>query len=125
MRQTQSDHLQLYSEIDVALDPIPYSGATTTFDALMMGVPVITLSGKEMIGQLSSSIYTMRAKRLDRDHKDQYIDIAKTAYLSGVRKYDARQKVRQAVCKSEVVNSNRLCKELEALYKDLIDDRKN
>ena len=91
-----------------------------------MGVPVITLSGKEMIGQLSSSIlYYAGLKDWIGENKDQYIEIAKTAYLSGVRKYDARQKVRQAVCKSEVVNSNRLCKELEALYKDLIDDHQN
>ena len=50
------NHLQRYSEVDVALDPIPYGGATTTAEALWMGVPVVALAGKGMVGRLSASL---------------------------------------------------------------------
>lgn len=37
-------HLELYNEIDISLDTFPYSGTTTTFECIFMGVPIVTLS---------------------------------------------------------------------------------
>jgi predicted O-linked N-acetylglucosamine transferase (SPINDLY family) len=49
-------HLAAYAEIDVALDPFPQSGGITTFEALWMGVPVITLAGERPQARASASI---------------------------------------------------------------------
>ena len=50
------DHLRQYGLIDLALDPFPNGGCTTTCEALWMGVPVITLRGQNYVSRMASAV---------------------------------------------------------------------
>lgn len=75
-------HLNTYAKIDVALDPFPYAGTTTTCEAMWMGVPVVTLPGGASGGDGHASRVgesLLRAVGLDRGIArsiDDYIEIA-------------------------------------------------
>lgn len=47
-----------YADIDIALDPVPYNGGTTSLQALWMGVPVITLMGTHYVSRMGASFMT-------------------------------------------------------------------
>ena len=53
---TTSEHLEQYRHIDIALDPIPNGGCTTTCEALWMGAPVITLEGSTYVSRMSTAV---------------------------------------------------------------------
>ena len=51
-----TEHLQQYQHIDIALDPLPNGGCTTTCEALWMGVPVITTAGNSYVSRMSTAV---------------------------------------------------------------------
>ena len=71
------EHLALYSRIHVALDTTPYSGTTTTCEALWMGVPVVTLAGDRHSARVSASL--LRAAGFDELVADSAESFARIA----------------------------------------------
>ena len=123
--QSIHDHLDAYHQIDVALDPIPYGGATTTCEALEMGVPVISLSGLGMIGQLSASLLVHSGcHEWLAQTKSEYCKIANLLCQHGKRSYQDRADLQKKIRTSQLGNNQRLAQNLEKLYFELKNAKK-
>ena len=71
------DYLSLYHRVDVALDPFPYNGGTTSFDTLFMGVPFITLRGRHAAARTGVQVLTgVGYTDLIGDDRDHYVGLA-------------------------------------------------
>ena len=55
--KTREETLKKYNQIDIALDPFPYSGITTSFESVWMGVPLYVLNGYNFYSRTGISIY--------------------------------------------------------------------
>jgi predicted O-linked N-acetylglucosamine transferase (SPINDLY family) len=74
---TRHQHLSSFAEIDIALDPFPQNGGISTWEALQMGVPVVTKLGKGPAARAGGAI--VKAVGLDEwiaDDDDGYLAIA-------------------------------------------------
>lgn len=72
-----SSYLLRYRQIDVALDPFPYNGMTTTCDALWMGVPVVALIGQTPVSRASFSLLAnVGLPELAAASDEEYVRIA-------------------------------------------------
>ena len=75
--ESLADHLCLYSRVDIALDPFPYNGTTTTCEALYMGVPVLTVAGALHAGRVGASLLSaIGLPELIARDEDDYVNRA-------------------------------------------------
>lgn len=87
-----------YHRIDIALDPFPLTGGTTTFDVLWMGVPLVSMLGQHFKSRLSTGILTYlgRTEWLAQD-PDDYVHIAQTLAADIYQLNTLRLSLRQEV----------------------------
>ena len=106
-QKDENDHLYNYNKIDVALDPFPYNGVTTTFEAILMGVPVLTLKGYNFNSRCGESInINLDLEKFIASDYDEYINKAinftkDEKYLSKLREEIRTKALSSYLFKSE------------------------
>lgn len=117
------DHAGLlgyYGEIDIALDTYPYSGITTTCEALWMGVPVVTLAGVKFISRNSAALLAnVGLTELIADTPQQYVEIAAALAADSTRLAQLRSVQRERFKVSPLGNAPLFVENLEAAYCDI------
>lgn len=96
-------HLALYNQVDIALDTYPYNGATTTCEALWMGVPVVSLRGLTHASRMGASLLAAagRAQWVAGSEAD-YIDIASALAAHPAARMEWRRTGREQLRASEL-----------------------
>jgi len=107
-------YLGLYQQIDIGLDPFPYTGGTTTCDALWMGVPVVSLPGKRAVSRIGLSILTtVGLPELAAHSEDEYVRIATTLAVDLPRLATLRATLRDRMQSSRLMDAPRFAGNFE------------
>jgi predicted O-linked N-acetylglucosamine transferase (SPINDLY family) len=112
------EYLAAFGEIDLALDPFPYSGGMTTLDGLWMGVPAVTLAGDRFVSRMSTSHLT--AAGLDEyvaSSREEYVEKAILCASDLSRLRALRAGLRDQVARSPLCDGTGFTRELEAAYR--------
>jgi protein O-GlcNAc transferase len=116
----RSDYLVPYQEVDIALDPFPYPGITTTVESLWMGVPILTLEGRSFISRqgvgLAMNVGLEGWIARDQDH---YVELAikHTDDLNELRLLRANLRTRLA--NSPILDSQRFAAHFSTAMRDI------
>jgi len=117
---SRARHLELYNEIDIALDPFPFNGATTTFEALSMGVPVVNLLGRHFVDRVAASM-TIHAgfREFVADDRDAYVAVARNLAADMNKLDDHRRGMRGHLHASPLCRGADYARTIEAAYRDM------
>jgi protein O-GlcNAc transferase len=99
--QEPAQYFQTYHRIDIALDPFPVNGGTTTCDAMWMGVPVVTLAGQIAVARAGVSLLSNVGlpeliATTERQYIERAVELAGNPDRMGAMRAEMRRRMRQS-----------------------------
>ncbi|MHB1140504.1 MAG: O-linked N-acetylglucosamine transferase family protein [Sulfuricaulis sp.] len=117
---SHAEHLRRYHEIDIALDPFPYNGTTTTCDALWMGVPVVTLEGHTHVARVGVSLLNHLGLTEWIAHSaPEYVEIAARRAADTLQLAALRRQLRAHMASSPLTDARTFTRHLESAYRSM------
>jgi protein O-GlcNAc transferase len=111
-------YLASYDEIDIALDPFPFNGGTTSYEAIWMGVPVLTRTGAGLMGSQTTSLMAgVGHPEFVSDSKSTFVDKA-VALCSDLGCLAEVRAGLRAAARASIFNGVRYTRSLEDAVRD-------
>ncbi len=111
-------HLAVYGDIDVALDTFPFNGSTSTFEALWMGVPVVTLVGETIMSRWAAAMLRpLGLTELAAADIESYVETAAALVGDRTRLAQLRATLRGRLAASSLCNTVRWTRRIERVYR--------
>jgi predicted O-linked N-acetylglucosamine transferase (SPINDLY family) len=115
---TRQEYLERFGKIDITLDTFPFNGITTTCDALWMGVPAVSLSGRTHVSRAGLSILTnLGLSDLVAAHPDEYVQRAVGLARDIERLSDLRNGMRERMERSPLRDERAYARAVEDAYR--------
>lgn len=113
--------LKQYADIDIALDPFPFTGGLSSLETLWMGVPVITLNGSSVVNRQTAAILkNIGAENQVCESKTNYVNKAIQLARERDKLLDWRNSARAQIKQSNLMNLELQLIALEQCFCDLL-----
>jgi predicted O-linked N-acetylglucosamine transferase (SPINDLY family) len=118
----RGEHLRLYHDADLTLDPFPFNGGVTTLDSLWMGVPVISLAGRGGVSRVGASILSnLGLDELVTSTSDFYVQLASAWAQDLDQLQSLRRELRSRMVSSPLLDATGFTRQLEAAYRAMFE----
>ncbi len=119
-RSGPAEYYRRYNSIDIALDPVPFNGHTTTCDAAWMGCPTVTLSGEIYAHRYGGSVLrNLGLAELAVESESAYVSTAVDLANDPDRLLRLRSSLRFVMQKSLITDGPRFTRNLESAYREM------
>ncbi len=117
-RVKRVDYMEMIRGLDIAFDPFPFNGHTTTCDCFWQGVPVVTLAGETYVTRFgSSAMVSLGLDELIARTPDEYVEIAVRLATEASRRQELRETLRERMAASPILDFQGFTRNLEAEYR--------
>ena len=117
---THPEFLGIYNDIDIALDPTPYSGGVTTLESLWMGVPVLTLPGDRFASRHATSHLSQAGLgELVAESESDLVHRAVALAQDPRKMQQYRTTLRQRLAEAPSCNGLQFTRDLEAAFRGM------